>query len=64
MRITCSTAAAHTYASGVNRVTGLALSTSVFMKARPIWKLITAAGPTITMDANDTLCVEIEEKTV
>lgn len=63
-RITCSTAAAHTYASGVNRITGLSLSNSVFLKARPIWKLITAAGPTITMDANDTLCVEIEEKTL
>jgi hypothetical protein len=63
-RITCSTAAAHTYASGVNFVSGLALPINTFMKARPIWKLITAAGPTITMDANDTLSMEIEEKTV
>jgi hypothetical protein len=62
-RITMSTANVHTYASGVNKVTGLALSTSVFMKMRPIWKIITASGPTITMDANDTLCMEIEEKT-
>lgn len=61
-RVTMNTVSAHTYASGIARVTGLSLVQNTIYKAHPIWKITAGTSPTVTMDANDTLSLQIEEK--
>jgi hypothetical protein len=58
----CNTAAVHVYNGAAARVTSLGLVQNTLYKAHPIWKVISGTTPTVTMDTNDTLTLEIEEK--